>query len=75
MTPADLARASQDGRIHIVQSVNGDWQGLYVFDDLILEGHSLDVRDVFKALGINCEFEEVQIPISASLPARYENLP
>lgn len=44
-------------KLHIVRSGSGDWEGLYIDNDLIVEDHYLDVSDVLAALKKYFNFE------------------
>jgi hypothetical protein len=45
--------------IEIVSSSDGDWEGLYLNGELKAEGHSLNLWDVFEAIGLAAGFREV----------------
>ena len=38
---------------------DGDWEGLYVNGVLISQGHSIQLRDLCKALGVDYQSKEV----------------
>lgn len=52
----------------VMQSDDGDWQGLYRNGVLLAEGHSLDVGDTLTALGVPYTFEERDLSLSGRCP-------
>jgi hypothetical protein len=57
-------------RINVVSSVSGDWYGLYINGKLVHEGHSISYKDVFEALNLKYEYEELDF--ENRLPETYQ---
>ncbi len=57
----------------------GDWEGIYVDDKLVAEGHSLDARQTLEAVGLmylHMERDECgEIEGCSSLPENFKDLP
>lgn len=71
--------ASQPVSKNIVHVSWGDWEGIYVDDKLITEGHSLDARQTLEAIGVEFEHldrdEVAEINGMANLPENLTDLP
>jgi hypothetical protein len=48
-------------KVHFIRSSEGDWTAMYVDGQKVAEGHSLDDREVCKALGIKATSVEVDV--------------
>lgn len=46
-------------KIRLLHSGAGDWVGLYVDNNLIIEGHSLDEEEVIKAIVPDANFKTI----------------
>lgn len=50
----------------------GDWEGVYADGELKLQGHSVEIEEVFDAIGIPCKSFDANIV--DSLPEKFEDL-
>jgi hypothetical protein len=53
-----------------------DWEALYLDGQKVVEVHSLSPRDIFEALGLECEEHEIRVDKhgDADFTDRFENL-
>lgn len=68
-----------DARVRIVNSREGDWQGIYIDGVLVDEGHSLDLKSCLEyvthaGVGPNDIFQHHDVEIDACFPPSFEDL-
>lgn len=63
-------------KINLVQSTDGDWEGIYVDGILKEEGHSLSPWHILKALGLDFSHHDVDFESCgiSSLPMNLEQI-
>lgn len=59
-------------KVDLVSSDEGDWEGMYINDVLVEEGHSLDLGNVLTLLGI--EYNKHTYHGDENLPDHLEDL-
>jgi len=54
-----------------------NWEGLYLYGKLVMEGHSLRVEDVLAEIGLNAEvfWVDEEVFDGSSFPENVEDLP
>jgi hypothetical protein len=49
----------QRPKVRVVGNTQGDWYWVYIGEELVFEGHSVQWRDLLNALQVSWEYHEV----------------